>query len=55
MHRSPGYIRLFCDIDYLLSAPGVYLQEVRSSEIAECGAKQSVIGEIVVKDFGSSD
>ena len=47
--------KLHWHIDYLLSAPGVHVREVRRSEIPECVLNQRENGEIVVKGFGSSD
>ena len=42
-------------IDYLLAAPGVYVREVRRFVAAECQVNASLVGELVVKGFGSSD
>lgn len=42
-------------IDYLLTAPGVTVLEVRRSAIDECALNQATEGEVVAKGFGASD
>jgi Uri superfamily endonuclease len=42
-------------IDYLLTAPGVRLREVRRSRRAECELNQHTGGEVLVPHFGASD
>jgi Uri superfamily endonuclease len=42
-------------IDYLLSAPGVSVLDVRRSNLEECTLNQAVNGEIVVPGLGASD
>lgn len=42
-------------IDYLLTAPGVSVVEVRRSTAAECELNQAVAGEVVAPGFGASD
>jgi len=42
-------------IDYLLTAPGVSVTEVRRSVMDECLLNQSIQGEIVAPGFGASD
>jgi Uri superfamily endonuclease len=42
-------------IDYLLTAPGVAVTEVRRSGQGECVLNQSIPGTVVVPGFGASD
>lgn len=42
-------------IDYLLTAPGVTVLEVRRSDIDECALNQATEGNVVVKGFGATD
>jgi len=42
-------------IDYLLTAPGVRVLDVRRSARGECALNRAVAGRIVVAGFGASD
>lgn len=42
-------------IDYLLTAPGVSVAEVRRSRVDECALNQATGGDIVAPGFGASD
>jgi Uri superfamily endonuclease len=42
-------------IDYLLTAPGVRIVDVRRFDEPECVVNQRTVGEIAVPRFGSSD
>jgi Uri superfamily endonuclease len=42
-------------IDYLLTAPGVSVVDVKRSTTDECELNQAVVGEIVIPGFGASD
>lgn len=47
--------RLRWHIDYVLTAPGVRIVEVRRSTQPECELNRQTAGEIVVAGFGASD
>lgn len=42
-------------IDYLLTAPGVHVRDVRRYTEAECELNQQVLGQVLVRGFGASD
>jgi len=42
-------------IDYLLTAPGVHMREIKRSEEGECSLNQATGGTIPVPGFGASD
>lgn len=42
-------------IDYLLTAPGVHMSEIKKSADGECALNQATAGTIPVPGFGASD
>lgn len=47
--------KLHWHIDYLLTAPGVAIIEVRRSAETECSLNRTTAGQIVVPGFGATD
>lgn len=47
--------RLRWHIDYLLTAPGVTVSDVRRSDIGECTLNQATAGRVLMPGFGASD
>lgn len=53
-HQTPTK-KLRWHIDWLLTAPGVRIVEVRCFAMAECTLNQATGGQVVVPGFGASD